>query len=80
VSRTQKRKASAEGANLDRITQSLLTEFVGEHDLHGTISANFEAFVAHLLLSSSLDDSFDVADMLTGGSQDLGIDAIAVVS
>ena len=65
---------------MDRITKSLLDEFSGDVGIIAlTESDRFEHFAAFLSVSSYLNDTFDTRDIATGGGDDTGIDAVAII-
>lgn len=65
---------------VDRITASFVEEFCEERDLLALDPARrFEAFAALCVVSQQYDEEFDPEDVLTGGGNDLGIDAAALV-
>lgn len=66
---------------MDRITESFLDEFVAQHELeHLPQSQKFEHFAAFVTVRRHYNgESFDTADIHTGGSGDLGIDAAAIL-
>lgn len=65
---------------MDRITKSLLDEFSGDVGIGALTESNrFEHFAAFLSVNSYLNDTFDTRDIATGGGDDTGIDAAAVI-
>jgi AIPR protein len=65
---------------MDRITSSLLSEFVKQNNLEALAEDRaFEQFTGFLVLSTHLSDSFDTDEISVGSGGDLGIDCIAVV-
>jgi hypothetical protein len=65
---------------MDRITKSLLEEFVKEHDLENLQEdKQFEHFACHLAISSHYDDMVQTSDLVTGDGSDTGIDAIGII-
>lgn len=65
---------------MDRITASFVEEFCEERDLLLLeASRRFEAFAALCVVSQQYDEEFDPEDVLTGGGNDLGIDAAALI-
>ena len=66
---------------MDRITESFLAEFVGQHELeHLPQNEQFEHFAAFVAVRRHYNgESFDTADIHTGGGGDLGIDATAIL-
>jgi hypothetical protein len=65
---------------MDRITESLVTEFSKEYAIEKwTPDKRFEALTAHLLIGRVLGENFDFEESLCGGGNDLGIDAIAII-
>ncbi|MGE8689058.1 MAG: AIPR family protein [Achromobacter sp.] len=65
---------------MDKITKSLLNEFVNEHNL-GRLAEDkqFEHFAAFLTVGRSLGETLDTNDVVVGAGSDTGIDAIAIV-
>lgn len=65
---------------MDRISESLLTEFSQEHDLMSLPDdARFEHFAAHVTVWRSYSETFDTEEVVTGAGGDTGLDAIAVL-
>lgn len=65
---------------MDRITKSLLDEFVVEQGLAGLQEdKQFEHFAAFLTIGRSLAETFDTADVVIGSGGDTGIDALAIL-
>lgn len=65
---------------IDRITQSLLSEF---SDAAGTTGLpedqRFEHFAAFLAMTRHLAETFDTRDAVVGSGGDTGIDAIGII-
>lgn len=65
---------------MDRITKSLLDEFVAEHGLCELPEDRaFEHFASHLAVSSHHGESFSTDDICVGAGGDCGIDGIAFI-
>ncbi len=65
---------------VDRITASLLTEFVRESNLgHLDPSKQFEHFATYLCVQRHFADLIDTADIVTGQGADTGIDGLAIL-
>jgi len=65
---------------MDRITTSLLSEFCSENDLESQPEhRQFEHFACYLAVNRNYTETFDTADVVTGGGNDLGIDGIACI-
>ena len=65
---------------VDFITESLLSSFVQQHRRDGLPpDRQFEHFAAYVTISQLYKDTFDTADVVTGGGNDTGIDAIALL-
>ena len=65
---------------MDRITASFVEEFCEERDLLALdASRRFEAFAAFCVVSQQYDEEFNPEDVLTGGGNDLSIDAAALI-
>jgi hypothetical protein len=65
---------------MDRITKSLLDEFVKEQNLEALPEdKQFEHFACFLALSSHYDDTVQTEDFVTGEGSDTGIDAVATI-
>jgi hypothetical protein len=66
--------------DMDRITESLLSEFSSEH---GILSLpedqRFEHFAAYLSVRRQNNETFDTSEIVTGAGEDTGIDAIAII-
>ncbi|MBP2660590.1 MAG: hypothetical protein H6Q69_3622 [Firmicutes bacterium] len=65
---------------MDRITKSLLDEFVNDNSL-GTLTEEkaFEHFSSYLAVSSHYTASFSSDDIVVGAGGDCGIDGIAII-
>ena len=64
---------------MDRITQSLLSEFTTEQNLEKLPEdKQFEHFAAYLTIGRSLVEGVDTGDVVVGSGGDTGIDAIAI--
>jgi hypothetical protein len=65
---------------MDRITTSLLSEFCSEHGLgRESEDRQFEHFSSYLAVTRNYAETFDTADVVVGGGNDLGIDGIACI-
>lgn len=65
---------------VDKITKALLDEFATQNQFHKLAEdAQFERFAAHLTIGRLLANSFDTDVTHTGGGDDTGIDAVAVI-
>jgi hypothetical protein len=65
---------------MDRITKSLLDEFVHEQGLTGLAEdQQFEHFAAFLTIGRSLAETFDTSEVVVGSGGDTGIDAVAIL-
>jgi hypothetical protein len=65
---------------MDRITASLMNEFVIEEGLEKLPSdQQFEHFASYLCIQKHFTEVFDTSDVVTGKGGDTGIDAIAMV-
>jgi hypothetical protein len=65
---------------MDRITQSLLSEFTAEQNLASQPEdKQFEHFAAFLTVGRSLSEAIDTSDVVVGSGGDTGIDAIAII-
>ncbi len=65
---------------MDRITKSLLERFVLQNHLDGIDESKaFEYFVGYITTSMHFQESFDLADIITGGGGDCGIDSITIL-
>lgn len=74
---------------MDRITESLLSEFSKEHGLENLDqSTRFEHFASFIVVRGEHSESFDTGDLVVGDSKtsdskdggDTGIDAIAIIA
>jgi hypothetical protein len=65
---------------LDRITESLLSEFSQENGISKLPEdQRFEHFAAYIVTSRQLGEALDTTEIVTGAANDSGIDAIAVI-
>jgi hypothetical protein len=65
---------------MDRVTKSLLDDFVAAQDLHKLHeSAAFERFANYCIVSREHSDTFNVEELCVGGGADTGIDGIAII-
>ncbi|MFG0593581.1 AIPR family protein [Delftia sp. WSY_9] len=65
---------------MDRITTSLLSEFIAEEGLKKLPEdKQFEHFSAFLTIGRSLPEAFKTTDVVIGSGGDTGIDAIAII-
>ncbi len=71
---------------MDRITESLLTEFSAEHGIEALGEPKrFEHFASYLMVRAEHSESSDTADIVvgddgqSGGGTDTGIDGIAII-
>jgi hypothetical protein len=65
---------------MDRITKSLLNEFIEDNGLKNLKeSTQFEHFAAYLLTSRHYSDSFSTDDVCVGNGGDKGIDSISII-
>jgi hypothetical protein len=65
---------------LDRITQSLLSEFSTTFDLEDIAEdKRFEHFATYITVRREHNETFDTMDVVLGGGSDTGIDAIATI-
>lgn len=69
------------GATLmDRVTESLLAKFATEHELTGLPDdRRFEHFAGYITVRQQHRETFLTTDIATGGGNDTGIDAIAIL-
>ena len=65
---------------MDRITKSLLKEFVAENDLESLPEDTaFEHFSGYLTTSSHYSESFSSDDIAVGAGGDCGVDCISII-
>ena len=65
---------------MDRITESLLTEFSNEHGItHLPESKRFEHFCGFVTVRRHYNESFDTEDIITGAGGDTRIDGMAII-
>jgi hypothetical protein len=65
---------------MDRITQSLLTEFSKDFDLEKLAEdKRFEHFSAYVTIRRHYGEVFDTADVAVGSGADTGIDGVAII-
>lgn len=65
---------------MDRITTNLLKSFVDEYDLADLSEQDqFERFAAFAMMRRHYSRTFDIDDIIVGGSGDTSIDAVAIV-
>lgn len=66
---------------MHRIIESLLSEFSQEHELDGlTEEKQFEHFCSFIAVKRHFGEVFNTYDIVTGGSNDTGIDGIAIIA
>ena len=67
---------------MDLVTQNLLASFAQEESLPSDLedSVLFEHFVNFSAVSTEYGEEFDVEELHTGGTDDLGIDGLAIVA
>lgn len=65
---------------MDRISESLLTEFSSEHDI-GQLPEDkrFEHFSCYITVRRQYNETFDTEEIVTGSGNDTGIDGIAII-
>lgn len=65
---------------MDKITKSLLDSFATAYEYNSfEEEVQFELFASYLCILNDYNDDFDPEETLTGGGQDIGIDAVAVL-
>ncbi len=65
---------------MDRITQSLLDHFKKTHEYNDLDDARaFERFASYCCVARHYQETFSADPLVTGGSHDLGIDAVAII-
>jgi len=65
---------------MDRVSESLLTEFSNEHGIAQLPeSERFEHFAGYITVQRHYSETFDSGDVVTGAGADTGIDAIAIL-
>ncbi len=65
---------------MDRVTESLLTEFSEEHQIAALPEdKRFEHFAASVTVQRHYAETFDSDDIVTGAGSDTGLDAIAII-
>jgi hypothetical protein len=65
---------------MDRISESLLNEFSGEHGITSlSEDKRFEHFASFVTARLHFSETFDTADVVTGSGADTGIDGIAII-
>jgi hypothetical protein len=69
-----------DGEPMDRVTKTYLDAFAEEQQLTLSDPVMFEHFVDYCVVSDLFDDEFNVAEIHTGGGNDLGIDGIAIIA
>src|SRR4051794_23811418 len=72
---------------MDKVTESLLSEFSREHSLESfKEDKQFEHFASYVVVRSEHTESFDTPDIVVGddestkGGADIGIDGIAIIA
>ena len=66
---------------MDRITQTLLNEFVKSQELKSeSLSKDFEKFCNYSVVATEHQDAFDIQDVNVGAGGDTGIDGIAIIA
>ena len=72
--------ALCKDAGVDRITTSYVEAFRTEQSLPaGDTPTTFEHFANYCILADSYDEEFSIADVHTGGGNDLTLDGVAIV-
>ncbi len=67
-------------AVMDRISESLLNEFSGEHDIASLPEdKRFEHFASFVTVRRHYSETFDTSEIITGAGDDTGIDGIAII-
>lgn len=68
--------------NMDRITKGYMKNFAASQEIQNSISESslFELFASYCVLSREYSESFNLSDIVIGGSSDVGIDGIAIVA
>lgn len=65
---------------MDRITKALLDDFSSEAGIEKQPeSKRFEHFAAFLTVNPYVNDTFDATEIASGGGDDTGIDAVAII-
>ena len=65
---------------MDRVTQNLLAKFTAEHSLEALPEdRRFEHFASYITVRQQHRETFDTNEISTGGGNDTGIDAIAIL-
>ncbi|HEX3864729.1 MAG TPA: AIPR family protein [Stellaceae bacterium] len=65
---------------MDRVTENLLAKFTLEHALTSLAEdIRFEHFASYITVRQQHRETFDTTDIATGGGNDTGIDAIAIL-
>lgn len=65
---------------MDMITANLLATFVTEHGRSALPEdRQFEHFASHIVIRQQYKETFDTADVATGGGADTGVDAVAML-
>lgn len=65
---------------MDRITESLLRDFIETHELQSlTNDRRFEHFASYITVRRNHAETFDTSEIVIGSGGDTGIDAIAII-
>lgn len=65
---------------MDRITESLLTDFSKEHGIEDlSEEQRFDQLATYVTVRRHYSKTFDAGDLITAGGDDTGIDAIAII-
>jgi len=65
---------------MDRITKSLLKDFINEHGLESLSEDKaFEHFTGYLVTSKHYSETFSSDDISTGAGGDIGVDCISII-
>lgn len=65
---------------MDRITESLLTDFSKEHGIEDlSEEERFDQLATYVTVRRHYSKTFDTGDLITAGGDDTGIDAIAII-
>lgn len=66
---------------MDRISESLLNEFSGEHEIHHLKEEDrFEHFASYVTVRRHYSETFDSGEIVTGSGGDTGIDGLAIIA
>lgn len=65
---------------MDRIIQNLMDNYISSHQIQDAEQdKKFEKFAAYCTVAQHYEDQYDIDDIMLGGGNDCGIDAMAII-